>query len=70
MSAWTGAALLAEAGISGVVLGNLAAPRGADEYVEIESIYKCANVLREIILEFRARFLNAITVLLAAQNSN
>lgn len=53
MSAWTDTALLAAAGIPGVVFGP--SGRGlhaADEYVEIESVYKCAEALWEIILEF------------------
>ncbi len=53
MSAWTDTALLASAGIPGVVFGPSGRGlHGADEYVEIESVYKCANALREIILEF------------------
>ncbi|MFZ0638199.1 MAG: ArgE/DapE family deacylase [Candidatus Acidiferrales bacterium] len=53
MAAWTDTALLAAAGIPGIVFGP--AGRGlhaADEYVEIDSVGKCASALREIILEF------------------
>ncbi|MBI1750796.1 MAG: ArgE/DapE family deacylase [Acidobacteria bacterium] len=51
MSWWTDTALLAEAGIPGVVLG----PRGrglhgAEEYVELESVTACAEVLRQLLL--------------------
>lgn len=53
MSAWTDTALLASAGIPGVVFGPSGRGlHGADEYVEIESVYKCADALREVILEF------------------
>lgn len=53
MSAWTDTALLAAAGIPGVVFGPSGRGlHGADEYVEIESVYKCAAALREIILDF------------------
>jgi acetylornithine deacetylase len=50
MSAWTDTALLAAAGISGVVFG----PRGrglhgAEEYVELDSVYACAEVLHQLI---------------------
>lgn len=52
MSAWTDTALLAAAGIPGVVFGPSGRDlHGADEYVEIESVYKCADALREIIIE-------------------
>jgi len=55
MAAWTDTALLAEAGIPGVVFG----PRGrglhgAEEYVELESVYACAEVLHRLILRFCA----------------
>jgi acetylornithine deacetylase len=55
MAAWTDTALLAAAGIPGVVFG----PRGrglhgAEEYVELESVYACAEVLRRLILRFCA----------------
>jgi acetylornithine deacetylase len=51
MSPWTDTALLAEAGIPGVVLG----PRGhglhgAEEYVELESVITLAEVLRELVV--------------------
>ena len=49
MAFWTDTALLAEAGIPGVVFG----PRGrglhgADEYVELDSVVVCAAALREL----------------------
>lgn len=51
MSFWTDTALLAEADIPGVVFG----PRGrglhgADEYVELESVVTCAEVLHRLAL--------------------
>lgn len=51
MAFWTDTALLAEAGIPGVVFG----PRGrglhgADEYVELDSVATCAAVLRELAM--------------------
>ena len=51
MAAWTDTALLAAAGIPGVVFG----PRGrglhgAEEYVELDSVTACAEVLRRMIL--------------------
>ncbi len=53
MAAWTDTALLAEAGIPGVVFGPSGRGlHGAEEYVEIESVGKCAEALREMILEF------------------
>ncbi|MGB7560291.1 MAG: M20/M25/M40 family metallo-hydrolase [Candidatus Acidiferrales bacterium] len=53
MAAWTDTALLAEAGIPGVVFGPSGRGlHGAEEYVEIESVEKCAEALREMILEF------------------
>jgi len=56
MSAWTDTALLAAAGIPGVVFG----PRGrglhgAEEYVELDSMYACAEVLRRLIVRFCER---------------
>ncbi len=50
MAAWTDTALLAAAGIQGVVFG----PRGrglhgAEEYVELDSVSVCAEVLRRLI---------------------
>ncbi len=55
MAAWTDTALLAEAGIPGVVFG----PRGrglhgAHEYVELQSVYACAEVLHQLILRLCA----------------
>lgn len=53
MAAWTDTALLASAGIPGVVFGPSGRGlHGDDECVEIESVYKCAAALRETILEF------------------
>ena len=53
MAAWTDTALLASADIPGVVFGPSGRGlHGAEEYVEIESVYKCAAALGEIILEF------------------
>lgn len=53
IAAWTDTALLAEAGIPGVVFGPSGRGlHGAEEYVEIESVEKCAEALREMILEF------------------
>ena len=51
MPFWTDTALLAEAGIPGVVFG----PRGKglhgpEEYVEMDSVAACAQVLREAVL--------------------
>ncbi len=55
MAAWTDTALLAAMGIPGVVFGPTGRGlHGADEYVEIDSVAKCAAALREIILEFCA----------------
>ena len=52
MAAWTDTALLAAAGIPGVVFGPSGRGlHGADEYVEIESVYTCADALLELILE-------------------
>ncbi len=53
MSAWTDTTLLAAAGIPGVVFG----PRGrglhgAEEYVEMDSVTTCAEVLRNLIQSF------------------
>ncbi len=55
MAAWTDTPLLAQAGIPGVVFG----PRGrglhsAEEYVELESVDVCAEVLRRLILKLCA----------------
>jgi acetylornithine deacetylase len=53
MAAWTDTALLAAAGIAGVVFGPAGRGlHGADEYVEINSMHACAAALREIMLEF------------------
>ena len=53
MAAWTDTALLAAAGIPGIVFGPSGRGlHGDDEYVEVESVYKCAAALREMILEF------------------
>jgi acetylornithine deacetylase len=53
MAAWTDTALLAAVGIPGVVFGPSGRGlHGADEYLEIDSVAKCAGALREIILEF------------------
>ena len=53
MSAWTDTALLAAAGIPGVVFGPAGRGlHGADEYVEITSVHACAAALRQLILEF------------------
>jgi acetylornithine deacetylase len=53
MSAWTDTALLAAAGIPGIVFGPSGRGlHGAEEYVEIESVHKCAATLRELILDF------------------
>lgn len=51
MAAWTDTALLSAAGIPGVVFG----PRGrglhgSDEYVELDSVLQCSEVLYELIL--------------------
>ena len=55
MSAWTDTALLAAAGIPGVVFG----PRGrglhgAEEHVELDSVDICAEVLRRLIVRLCA----------------
>lgn len=53
MSAWTDTALLAAAGIPGVVFGPAGRGlHGAEEYVELDSVARCATALHEIILEF------------------
>jgi len=52
MAAWTDTALLAAAGIPGVVFGPSGRGlHGAEEYVELDSVAQCAAALREIILE-------------------
>jgi acetylornithine deacetylase len=51
MSAWTDTALLAAAGIPGVVFGPSGhGLHGAEEYVELSSVTVCAEVLRHVIL--------------------
>lgn len=56
MAAWTDTALLAAAGIPGVVFGPAGRGlHGAEEYVELDSVAQCAAALRELILEFCAR---------------
>jgi acetylornithine deacetylase/succinyl-diaminopimelate desuccinylase-like protein len=46
MSAWTDTALLAEAGIPGVVFGPSGRGlHGAEEYVELQSVISCAEIL-------------------------
>jgi len=51
MAFWTDTALLAEAGIPGVVFGPAGRGlHGADEYVELASVTTCAKVLRELAL--------------------
>lgn len=53
MSAWTDTALLAAAGIPGVVFGPSGRGlHGGAEYVELASVDKCATALRETILDF------------------
>jgi acetylornithine deacetylase len=53
MAAWTDTALLAEAGIPGVVFGPTGRGlHGAEEYVELDSVTRCAATLHELILEF------------------
>ncbi|HEV2224436.1 MAG TPA: ArgE/DapE family deacylase [Candidatus Acidoferrales bacterium] len=56
MSAWTDTALLAAAGIPGVVFGPTGhGLHGAEEYVELDSVTQCAAALHEMILEFCAQ---------------
>lgn len=51
MPFWTDTALLAEAGIPGVVFGPRGSGmHGAEEYVELASVTACAEILREMIL--------------------
>lgn len=51
MPFWTDTALLAAAGIPGVVFGpSGSGMHGAEEYVELESVGACAEILREMIL--------------------
>lgn len=50
MAPWTDTALLAEAGIPGVVFGPAGhGPHGREEYVEMRSVEVCARVLSELI---------------------
>jgi len=50
MAAWTDTALLAAAGIPGVVFGPTGKGlHGSEEYVEVESVIQCAEVLRDLI---------------------
>ncbi len=56
MAAWTDTALLAAAGIPGVIFG----PRGrglhgAEEYVELDSVHACAEVLHRLMVRLCAR---------------
>ncbi len=51
MAAWTDTALLAAAGIPGVVFGPSGRGlHGSEEYVELDSVTACAEVLRRLIL--------------------
>ncbi len=51
MPVWTDTALLGAGGIPGVVFGPAGRGlHGADEYVELESVMQCAEILRETIL--------------------
>jgi acetylornithine deacetylase len=51
MAAWTDTALLWAAGIPGIVFGPTGRGlHGAEEYVELDSISVCAEVLRRLIL--------------------
>jgi len=51
MAAWTDTALLAAAGIPGVVFGPAGRGlHGAEEYVELDSVAQCAAALHELIL--------------------
>jgi acetylornithine deacetylase len=55
MAAWTDTALLAGAGIPGVVFGPRGSGlHGAEEYVELESVYTCAEILRRLMLRLCA----------------
>lgn len=52
MAAWTDTALLSTAGIPGVVFGPSGrGMHGAEEYVDVESVTVCAEVLRRLILQ-------------------
>jgi len=51
MSFWTDTAILKAAGIPGIVYGPSGRGlHGKEEYVELESVVQCANVLRELIV--------------------
>jgi acetylornithine deacetylase len=51
MAAWTDTALLAAAGIPGVVFGPSGRGlHGSEEYVELDSVIACAEVLRRLML--------------------
>jgi acetylornithine deacetylase len=55
MSAWTDTALLAAAGIPGIVFGPTGRGlHGAEEHVELDSVAHCAAALHELILKFCA----------------
>jgi len=55
MAAWTDTALLAAAGIPGVVFGPTGRGlHGAEEYVALDSVTHCAAALREMVAEFCA----------------
>jgi acetylornithine deacetylase/succinyl-diaminopimelate desuccinylase-like protein len=50
MAAWTDTALLAEAGIPGIVFGPSGrGPHGKEEYVELDSVIQCGEILLEAI---------------------
>lgn len=52
MSFWTDAAILGEAGMPTVLFGPAGAGlHGAEEYVEVESVFACARVLERLIRE-------------------
>ncbi len=51
MTGWTDTALLAAAGIPGVVFGPSGRGlHGKEEYVELESVTICAEILRQVVL--------------------
>ncbi len=53
MSFWTDTALLAAAGVPGVVFGPAGQGlHGAEEYVELDSVTKCAEALRALALDW------------------
>ncbi|MGA9999077.1 MAG: ArgE/DapE family deacylase [Candidatus Acidiferrales bacterium] len=50
MAAWTDTALLAEAGIPGIVFGPTGRGlHGKEEYVELDSVLQCGEILLEVI---------------------